>query len=143
MVYDGQSIWIAFTPNQYSSEPQPFWGGYYIPGHTVEIGIAFNENDGPVAYMWECSYDLCGSYVETATSLGRASINFQGSIYLKLTRMGETYTGYYSNDGVKWSYLGEVRNFTIIDQVILGAGGGKTEFDAYFDYIKFGLPNSK
>ena len=63
-------------------------------------------------------------------------IAFHGSvIYLRLRREGNTYTGYYSEDGQNWIATGEhVRDFTQV-QVGLIAAQSQTEIPAVFDYF--------
>lgn len=127
MTNDGQSIWIAFTPDDYSSDNQ---------GYTVELGLAFDNYDGYLIYMWACNNESC--YPDR---VGTEEITYTGSVYLKLVRQGLDYFGYYSLDGNQWTYVGEHRNFTVItDQVTLGAGGGGEDFDAYFDFIRYSVP---
>lgn len=128
MLDDGQSAWIAFTPEDYSDAD-----------FTVELGVAFDGYDGYQIYMWQCQYDNCYS----TDKIGEEKITFEGVIYLKLARIGRDYVGYYSYDGSSWVFVGEKKDFPVItDQIIIGAGGGKytEEFDAYFDYLHFDTP---
>ena len=129
-MYDqGQSVWIAFTPEDYSDD-----------AYTVELGIAFDRYDGYHIYMWQCESDNCYWHDE----IGEENISYEGIIYLKLVRIGKDYIGYYSYDGSSWIFVGEKKDFPVItDQITLGAGSGASysdEFDAYFDYINFGAP---
>lgn len=127
MLKDGQSAWIAVTPADYSDD-----------GLTVEIGLAFDRYDGYRIYMWECDREDCGWWVDT---VGREHIDFEGHVYLKLCRRGKDYEGYYSFDGETWSFVGQAKEFPIItDQVTIAAGGGREEFDAYFDYVRYEVP---
>jgi beta-xylosidase len=61
---------------------------------------------------------------------------FHGSvIYLRLRREGNTYTGYYSEDGQNWIMTGKhVRDFSQI-RVGLVAAQASTEIPAVFDYF--------
>jgi hypothetical protein len=127
MTNDGQSIWIAFTPDDYSKDRM---------GYTVELGLAFDNYDGYIIYMWECHNESCWT-----DRLGREEITYDGPVYLKLVRLEADYFGYYSLDGISWTYVGETRDFSVnTDQVTIGAGGGRQEFDAYFDFIHFAVP---
>ncbi|MBN1929977.1 MAG: hypothetical protein JW786_00010 [Desulfobacterales bacterium] len=127
MLDHGQSAWVAFTPDDYSNV-----------NYTVELGVSFDDRDGYQIYMWEC--DNCYS----TKSLGKENITYEGSIYLKLARVGKNYIGYYSYDGLSWIFVGERKDFSVhTDQITIGAGTGKNygeEFDAYFDYLHFGAP---
>jgi len=127
MLDDGQSVWVAYTPEDYSNVD-----------YTVELGVAFDDRDGYQIYMWEC--DNCYS----PNSLGKENITYEGSIYLKLARVGKDYVGYYSYDGLSWIFVGEKKDFSVnTDQITIGAGSVRSyteEFDAYFDYLHFGAP---
>ena len=129
MLDDGQSAWIAFTPEDYSNSD-----------YTVALGITFDDRDGYQIYMWHCQYDNC-YYPE---SVGLDNIKYEGEIYLRLTRIGTNYSGYYSFDGSSWIFAGEKKEFPLVtDQIMLGAGIGRDrgeEFDVYFDFINFGIP---
>jgi len=63
-------------------------------------------------------------------------VAFHGSvIYLRLRREGNTYTGYYSEDGQNWIATGEhVRDFSQA-RVGLTAAQAPTEISALFDYF--------
>ena len=67
-------------------------------------------------------------------------VAFQGSvIYLRLQRKGNTYTGYYSEDGQNWLMTGQhVRDFSQI-KVGLVAAQSQTEIPAVFDYFTMKL----
>ena len=67
-------------------------------------------------------------------------VAFQGSvIYLRLQRKGNTYTGYYSEDGQNWLMTGKhVRDFSQI-KVGLVAAQSQTEIPAVFDYFTMKL----
>ena len=128
MFDDRQSAWIAFTPKDYSEV-----------GQTVELGLSFDDRTGYRIYMWACEFDSCFS----PDSIGREEIDYRGSIYLKLTRIGNNYTGYYSYDGSTWIFVGEQKDFpAITNQITLGAGSSYNtdEFDAYFDFLHFDVP---
>ncbi len=129
MLDDGQSAWIAFTPEDYSNAD-----------YTVELGISFDQYDGYQIYMWQCQYDNCYS----GDKIGEENVTYEGAIYLKLARVGKSYIGYYSYDGSSWVFVGEKKDFPVItDQITIGAGSASTyteEFDAYFDYLHFGAP---
>lgn len=128
MLDDGQSAWIAFTPEDYSNVD-----------YTVELGVSFDDRKGYQIYMWQCQYDNCYS----PDKIGEENVIFEGAIYLKLVRVGKNYVGYYSYDGSSWVFVGEKKDFPVItDQITIGAGGGRytEEFDAYFDFLYFGAP---
>jgi len=61
---------------------------------------------------------------------------FQGElIYLRLQRQGNTYTGYYSEDGENWIMTGEhTREFSQV-QVGLVAAQAETPIPATFDFF--------
>jgi beta-xylosidase len=63
-------------------------------------------------------------------------IAFHGStVYLRLQREGNTYTGYYSEDGQNWIITGKhVRDFSQV-QVGLIAAQSQTAIPAVFDYF--------
>lgn len=128
MLNDGNAAWIAFTPEDYPPSV----------GYSVEIGLAFDDYDGYFIYMWACDRENCGW---GANRLGNEEIDFTGIVYLKLVREGKDYSGFYSLDGEAWTFVGEYKEFPIIvDQVTLAAGGGREEFDTYFDFIHFDVP---
>ena len=57
------------------------------------------------------------------------------TVYLRLQRVGNTYTGYYSEDGENWTLLGEhVRDFSQV-RVGLMAAQSAEEIPALFDYF--------
>jgi beta-xylosidase len=61
---------------------------------------------------------------------------FQGDlIYLRLQRQGNTYTGYYSQDGENWTKLGEHSRDLSPVQVGLMAAQAPEEIPALFDYF--------
>lgn len=68
-------------------------------------------------------------------------VAFQGSIiYLRLQREGNTYTGYYSEDGQNWVMTGQhVRDFSLI-KVGLIAAQSETEIPAVFEYFTMNAP---
>ena len=68
---------------------------------------------------------------------------FRGShVYLRLTRVGNTYTGYYSGDGQNWKMTGEhVRDFPQA-RVGLMAAQAPTEIPAVFDYFTMDAPSA-
>lgn len=119
-------IWMAITPNDYNE----------TRAHTVELGI--NRNYSPWGvYMWECNSEACE---QGATNLGGVTTDAHGDdyVYLKLSRQGNTYEGYYSLDGESWSFVGRANYFAIItDQVTFAATG---RGGAYFDYIEYYTP---
>ena len=128
MLRDGQSIRIGFAPGEDDSSR----------AYTIALGLSFNRNQYQV-YMWECRRESC----RNPSNLGGEQINYQGQIYLKLSRRDKDYTGYYSFDGESWSFAGQARDFPILtDQVTLLAGGGSrdAQFDAYFDFIRYEIP---
>lgn len=129
MLDDGQSAWIAFTPEDYSNI-----------GHTVQLGVAFDDREGYQIYMWQCQYANCNFFLD---EIGEENITYEGAIYLKLVRVGKNYIGYYSYDGSSWVFVGEKKDFPVItDQITIGAGCARCteDFDAYFDFIHFGAP---
>jgi serine/threonine protein kinase len=69
---------------------------------------------------------------------------FHGSvIYLRLQREGNTYTGYYSEDGQNWIMTGKhVRDFSQV-QVGLVAAQASTEIPALFDYFTMNVLQQK
>ena len=65
----------------------------------------------------------------------KASIN-GSEIHLRLQRVGNTYTGYYSQDGVNWTPIGEhTREFSQI-QIGLMAAQAAEDIPALFDYFR-------
>src|SRR5258706_4506181 len=56
-------------------------------------------------------------------------------IYLRLRRIGNTYTGYYSEDGEKWVMTGEHARDLSQARVGLVAAQASTEIPAVFDYF--------
>jgi hypothetical protein len=128
MLGNDNAAWIAFSPEDYPS------GG----GYTISLGLTLDNRDGYEVFMWVCASSDCSWFVN---HLGREQIDFTDTIYLKLVREGDNYTGYYSLDGNAWTFIGEHKNFPVtIEQVVAGAGGGKEEFDVYFDYLRFDTP---
>jgi hypothetical protein len=60
-------------------------------------------------------------------------------IYLRLVREGNTYTGYYSEDGQNWIVTGKhVRDFSKA-QVGLIAAQAPVEIPAVFDYFTMNI----
>ena len=67
-------------------------------------------------------------------------VAFQGSvIYLRLRREGNTYTGYYSEDGQNWSITGEHVREISQARVGLIAAQASTEIPAVFDYFTMNI----
>jgi len=128
MLNNDNAAWIAFSPDDYPSGA----------GYTISLGLSLDNYDGHAFYMLACAQDNCSwSY----NSLGHELIDFPGNVYLKLVRDGTNYTGYYSLNGNDWTFVGEYKDFPVmVDQIVLGAGGGKEEFDVFFDYVHFDIP---
>ena len=101
-------------------------------GNVLQLGRAFCDVEG------YCVGD--GIYFDNfengsipATS-PRAPFNGEVT-YLRLQRIGNTYTGYYSDDGENWTLLGEhFRDFSPI-RVGLVTAQSSTEIPAVFDYF--------
>ena len=91
--------------------------------------------------MWVCPLeDECqNNWRYEAYNISILPFTFDGTVYLKLVREGNTYSGYYSTDGELWSYVGEAKDFPMVGQVVLGTSGGG-DFHVYVDYIRFSLP---
>lgn len=145
---EGSNVWIAFTPDDYSHTPNKIsqlFTQYFDPRQTFELGIYLDQNLGPAVFMWfcpledECKNSSLGIETHHITPM---SFNFEGTVYLKLVREGNTYTGYYSTDGELWSYVGQAKDFPMVGQVTLGACG-EGDFHVYIDYIRFSLPTGK
>jgi hypothetical protein len=71
-----------------------------------------------------------------ATTGSNYHVAFHGSvIYLRLQREGNTYTGYYSEDGQNWILTGKhVRDFSQ-PKIGLIAAQSQTEIPAVFEYF--------
>jgi branched-chain amino acid transport system substrate-binding protein len=64
------------------------------------------------------------------------------TIYLRLRRVGNTYTGYYSEDGENWTITGDhIRDFSQM-RVGLIAAQAPTEIPAVFDYFTMNAPST-
>jgi len=60
--------------------------------------------------------------------------------YLRLTRIGTTYTGYYSEDGSTWTQIGtHESNITPTYVGLIGSQGYEGESPADFDYFTISL----
>jgi hypothetical protein len=124
MTDGSQSVFLAFSPNDYSDM-----------NYTVEIGIDFDYYNGYQVYMQSCQNS---SYY--CDQLGNENIDYTGSIYLRLVRTGKTYVGYYGYQENTWTFLGQINDVVLnTNQIIIGAVGDQ-EFDAYFDYIHYSVP---
>lgn len=119
----GQSVYMGLTPNDYHSD-----------GYTIEIGISIGF-DGRYVYAWACRRETCYYSDDEFEDLTK----FNGPVYLRLDIQGNTYTIYYGEDESNWIYLGEVKEFAAGDKLFLGASGGQrdSEFDGYFDFLRF------
>jgi regulation of enolase protein 1 (concanavalin A-like superfamily) len=61
------------------------------------------------------------------------------TIYLKMTKVGNEYTGYYSTDGTTYTQVGTAQTAKLSSSIKVGLisnlGSGTTEIDADFDYF--------
>lgn len=69
-------------------------------------------------------------HVETADTLGSA-------VYLRLVKTGNTYSGFFSADGVSYQQAGADQTVEIAEPKIGLFTGGGTGFTANYDYFKF------
>lgn len=151
-----QYAWVAFSTGDYPGgyDQGPFVRIYFdLPHGTVELGVA-STIEGTFVYMWSCDRDTqfgagCGSVQSKrwrsgmhADSLGELQVSLDGPIHLRLDREGLHFAGYYSPDGISWSYVGEIDGFApMTDQVYLGAirGFDSSQFDVYYDFVRYEL----
>jgi len=60
----------------------------------------------------------------------------QSQAYLRLRREGNTYTGYYSEDGTNWTVIGQhTNNLTSLRVGLIAAQATQDEITADFDYF--------
>ncbi len=113
-------------------------------------GLVVFQDQGNVLQLSRAFCDVVNSCVgdgvyfdnfENGSTTGsNYHVAFHGSvIYLRLRRVGNTYTGYYSEDGQNWIMTGKhVRDFSKA-QIGLIAAQAPTEIPAVFDYFTVNL----
>ena len=119
----------------------------FTPTSNFQVaGLVIFQDKGNVLQFGRAFCDIVNSCVGDGVyfdNFENGSVNdsnyatpFQGStIYLRLRRQGNTYKGYYSEDGEKWVMLGEhSREFSQI-RVGLVAAQAETPIPATFDFF--------
>ena len=101
-------------------------------GNVLVLGRAFCDVEG------YCLGDgiYFDNYVSGSIPDTSPKAPFNGGVtYLRLQRVGNTFTGYYSDDGENWIMLGE--HYRDIKQIRVGlvAAQSSTEIPAVFDYF--------
>jgi branched-chain amino acid transport system substrate-binding protein len=109
-------------------------------------GLILFQDNGNVLQFGRAFCDLSntcigdGVYMDSVENGSFVGSNYQTPfngtvIYLRLQRAGNTYSGYYSEDGEQWTKAGEhIRDFAQI-RVGLIAAQAPTEIPAVFDYF--------
>lgn len=81
-------------------------------------------------FQFTAQKDTVRQHVETADTLGSA-------VYLRLVKTGNTYSGFYSADGVSYQQAGADQTVEIAEPKIGLFTGGGTGFTANYDYFRF------
>lgn len=116
-------------------------------------GLIVFQDNGNVLQFGRAFCDLAnacvgdGVYLDNIENGSFVGSNYQTPfsgtvIYLRLQRAGNTYSGYYSEDGEQWIKTGEhVRDFSQV-RVGLMAAQAPTEIPAVFDYFTQTAPST-
>lgn len=107
---------------------------YQDEANYLQFGRAFC--DSPGACVGDGVYfDNQGAGEGFKTNYGSATVS-QSQAYLRLRREGNTYTGYYSDDGTNWTVVGQdINNSTSLRVGLIAAQAMQAETTADFDYF--------
>jgi beta-xylosidase len=100
----------------------------------IQLGRAFcNATD--VCVGNGIYFDSIQNEINLGTNYPTTTLN-QSQAYLRLRGEGATYTGYYSEDGINWTVIGQhTRNFDSFRIGLIAAQAGEAETTADFDYF--------
>jgi len=122
-------------------------------GHYQSGGILVYDSDGNIVRLELTNWSGNGNVVymesqETGAKVGKAwtDSNIDDTVYLKLTKNGNLFSGYYSTDGSSWSAVpvqspNDFDNQNISNQPKVGLATtdnqNDSSFSARFDYVTF------
>lgn len=139
----GQSLWLGLTSDKYPVKDDSALNSFSIPGETFQIGIAIDDQGRKEIHTLTCALDYCEKEKQLVLHEKAGFTLPEGElIYLGLSRIGKTSStlrAFFSFDGKTWFPLGYVINFPKVSKLNLVLSGGDTKFEAFVDYVKFGL----
>lgn len=123
----------------------------FVPSSNFQFaGLVVFQDKGNVLQFGRAFCDLADSCVgdgiyfdnlEDGIIVGNHKVSISSSeIFLRLQRVGATYTGYYSEDSEHWTVLGEyTRDFSSVRVGVMAAQAAE-EIPAQFDYFTIAEP---
>jgi beta-glucanase (GH16 family)/regulation of enolase protein 1 (concanavalin A-like superfamily) len=151
-------LWSTYTDSfHFVSRPCNGDGSAVVrlidPGSASEAGLMFRESNNEDAPFAGILYTTQGTTPGLAwitreasgafSTLQTSTIPISGPVWLKLSRMGDTFSAFYSSDGVAWLPLSPPRTFSMSPSALLGlavsGGNPNTNATATFSDLSINL----